>query len=143
MEPQMQAGQSFGAAVLLHVGGHVLLQKRTHDAPRHPDKWTVFGGKGEPGETPEAAAVREVGEELGLRLDPAALRPVISIPMYVRGVPAYAHYFSTPLGPPLSELQLNEGAGFALFSKEEISDQPVVAHAKLALHQFFVALRRR
>lgn len=34
------------------------------------------GGKPEPGESPRQTAVRECREELGVRLDPAALRPL-------------------------------------------------------------------
>lgn len=46
-------------------GGRVLLQQRD---PRgsYPLTWETAGGKVEPGETPEAALVRELWEELGI-----------------------------------------------------------------------------
>ena len=60
------------ASVALVEGGRVLLIRRAR-APAL-GKWTLPGGRLEPGEDAEAAAVREVREELGLAV--AALRPV-------------------------------------------------------------------
>ena len=51
-----------GAAVLRD--GRVLAARRTAPATA-AGRWEFPGGKVEPGETPEAALVREVGEELG------------------------------------------------------------------------------
>ena len=40
---------------------------------RHTDGWALPGGLLRRGEAPDACLVREVGEETGVRLDPAAL----------------------------------------------------------------------
>lgn len=60
------------AAALVGPNGRVLLQQR---APGRSmaGLWEFPGGKVEEGETPEAALVRELAEELGVVVDPAAL----------------------------------------------------------------------
>lgn len=62
------------AAALIDRNGRVLL------AQRPPGKafaglWEFPGGKLEPGESPEAALVRELAEEIGVRLAPETLEP--------------------------------------------------------------------
>lgn len=62
------------AAALVDAEGRVLLAQR----PAHKSLgglWEFPGGKLEPGESPEAALIREVEEELAVRLEPDALDP--------------------------------------------------------------------
>jgi 8-oxo-dGTP diphosphatase len=62
------------AVALIDADNRVLLQQR---APGRAmaGLWEFPGGKVEEGETPEAALVREIEEELGVTLDPATLVP--------------------------------------------------------------------
>jgi len=62
------------AAALVDGGGRVLLQQRSPGRAM-AGLWEFPGGKVEPGELPEAALAREIGEELGIGIDPAALAP--------------------------------------------------------------------
>lgn len=67
------------AGVLCDARGRVLL------AQRPPGKhlagyWEFPGGKREPGEHPRHALVRELREELGIRIDPADGTPLIRVP---------------------------------------------------------------
>ena len=62
---------SIAAALIARRNGDVLLVRKAGTA--------IFmqpGGKIEPGETPEAALVRELQEEIGLTVDPDALQPL-------------------------------------------------------------------
>ncbi len=60
------------AVALLRGDGHVLLQQRRTGAS-HGGLWEFPGGKIEPGEVPQTAAIREIWEELGVTVDPARL----------------------------------------------------------------------
>ena len=55
-----------GAAIVR--GGRLLAARRTAP-PEAAGRWELPGGKVEPGETPEAALVREIREELGCRVE--------------------------------------------------------------------------
>src|SRR5262245_23337075 len=55
-----------GAAIVRH--GRVLAARRTHPAEL-AGRWEFPGGKVDPGETEEAAAVREIREELGCEVE--------------------------------------------------------------------------
>ena len=63
------------AVALIDPAGRVLLQRR-HAGGAHGGLWEYPGGKLEPGESPEAAAVREIEEELALRIVASDLRAV-------------------------------------------------------------------
>ncbi|MGE4322784.1 MAG: (deoxy)nucleoside triphosphate pyrophosphohydrolase [Sphingobium sp.] len=62
------------AAALVDADGRVLLQQRP-PGKAMADLWEFPGGKVEPGETPEAALIRELEEELGIRTHASCLAP--------------------------------------------------------------------
>ncbi len=55
------------------VEAAVLLTRRPQHLKRHAGQYALPGGRMDAGETPEAAALRETMEELGLALDPTAI----------------------------------------------------------------------
>jgi 8-oxo-dGTP diphosphatase len=58
------------AAGILEKDDHILICRRRADQP-HALKWEFPGGKLEAGETPEAAIIRELREELGIEAEGA------------------------------------------------------------------------
>jgi 8-oxo-dGTP diphosphatase len=62
------------ACALIDADGRVLLAKRPPGRPL-AGLWEFPGGKVEPGETPDAALIRELEEELGIRVSPNCLAP--------------------------------------------------------------------
>ena len=72
-------GESRAAAVAVVVvpgeagSAAVLLTRRASGLRRHGGQWAIPGGRLDPGETPEIAALRELEEEVGLALPPDAI----------------------------------------------------------------------
>ncbi|AKM10394.1 (deoxy)nucleoside triphosphate pyrophosphohydrolase [Croceicoccus naphthovorans] len=62
------------AAALIDGAGQVLMHRRPL-AKHHGGLWEFPGGKVEKNESPQAALARELAEELGIRVDSAALEP--------------------------------------------------------------------
>jgi 8-oxo-dGTP diphosphatase len=62
------------ACALVDTDGRVLIAKRPPGRPM-AGLWEFPGGKVEVGETPEAAMIRELAEELGIEVQPACLAP--------------------------------------------------------------------
>jgi 8-oxo-dGTP diphosphatase len=63
------------AAALFDETGRILLAQRP-EGKQLAGLWEFPGGKLEPGETPEAALVRELEEELSIRVNESTLEPL-------------------------------------------------------------------
>jgi 8-oxo-dGTP diphosphatase len=59
----------------------------------HQGKWNGLGGKFEPGETPEACAIREIREESGLIVDELQLKGFLTFPKFSGDEDWYAFVF--------------------------------------------------
>jgi 8-oxo-dGTP diphosphatase len=63
------------ACALTDTDGRVLIAQRP-EGKRNGGLWEFPGGKMEPGETPEAALIREIREELGVSIRDKCLAPL-------------------------------------------------------------------
>ncbi|WP_328654066.1 NUDIX domain-containing protein [Micromonospora sp. NBC_00330] len=103
--------------LLVDPDGRLLLQLRDGDATHHPNVWGLPGGHGEPGETPEQTAERELLEETGLRAD-GPLHPVA-----VQSLPELArvkHYFLGSTRARQEDVVLGEGAAMIFVPGAEV-----------------------
>jgi 8-oxo-dGTP pyrophosphatase MutT (NUDIX family) len=71
--PGVQRGQLTGLVTGTAGGPAVLLTRRPSRLGRHAGQWALPGGRVDDGETALAGALRELHEELGLRLDEASV----------------------------------------------------------------------
>jgi 8-oxo-dGTP diphosphatase len=63
------------ASALVDIDGRVLITRRPPGKPM-AGLWEFPGGKLDPGETPEAAIIREMDEELGVNITDSCLAPL-------------------------------------------------------------------
>ena len=129
------------AVIPVRPGGAILLLKRD-DRPdiSSPNRWSTLGGYVEPGETPEAAAWREIEEEAGRRPDtlvPAGFadgrstRPPNDI---VR-----SHLFGARVTWTLDDLILGEGQGIDWFAAEEALALPLAPPIQPGIADFLAS----
>ncbi|TGO06718.1 NUDIX hydrolase [Serinibacter arcticus] len=108
-----------GVQVIVQAAdGRVLLQLRD-DKPEipYPNTWCIPGGMREDGESPLDCAVRELEEEMGLRVPPSRLRLVEA------RTRSYGHEttYAVELDVDPATIDLTEGQAVALFTAVEIA----------------------
>lgn len=89
--------------------GAFLVQRRARgEGIVYPGRLGLFGGRQEPGETPESCAIREVAEETGIALDPANISLLARLLAHDEfGNLSFGHiYFAEDLPRPAVEAAL-------------------------------------
>lgn len=69
----------------------LLLTRRTHSLRAHGGQWALPGGRYDPGETAVEAALRELDEELALRIDASSVLGILD------DYPTRSGYLITPI----------------------------------------------
>ncbi|MEO9327176.1 NUDIX hydrolase [Gordonia aurantiaca] len=109
-------------AVLTDEQGRILLIQRRN--PPGAGKWTVPGGKVEPGESLQAAVEREMLEETGLHVEVGELLWTVDIPTGVDDAVFEVHDFAARVRS--GTLRAGDDAADAgWFGVEEMADLPV------------------
>lgn len=117
----------------------VFLHKRDGNTQINPHKWSFFGGQNEGGESLVECFIREIAEEIGLRLEPADVKPLRKY-MYEEAE-QYRAVFYVETAVPVEQLTLGEGAGFSWFKLSEINQLDLTDKAREDLH-FFARQRK-
>lgn len=86
-----------------------------------PNHWDFFGGHLEPGETPEEALVREVQEELNVRLEAWRFFRRYEC-LAGDAYPNIKHIYHAQIDRPAADLVINEGQQLAAIAREERFD---------------------
>lgn len=93
---------------LLDSRGWLLLQERDEHASVDPDKWSLVGGGVEPGESPPAAARRELAEETGIQCDDLTALGSFDLPCTFHGQD-HVELFSARMSLTDAAVECNEG----------------------------------
>jgi 8-oxo-dGTP pyrophosphatase MutT (NUDIX family) len=110
------------------VGG-VILTKRAPRMRAHPGQWALPGGRIDAGETARLAALRELHEELGLRLDDATVLGELD------DYPTRSGYRITPV-----VMWLDGGIGDLSPNPSEVASVHVATWEMLAVEPIFLTI---
>ena len=126
MQTPSAPARNAAIVVLEDADGRVAMQHRD-DKPGlfGRNQWGLFGGGIEAGETPIAAAVREIGEELCITLRADALRHLKTTPK-AGGV--HRHWFAYSVRDDLDGAVLMEGQDWRVMTRGEIEAADVQPH---------------
>lgn len=123
--------------IYIYQGCRLLFQLRDNKPEIfYPDRWGLFGGTVDEGETPAQAIKREVAEELSWT--PPEPKYLLTWEEPDRACTSYI--FGVPLTVPTSELTLTEGQAFGLFTFEELTQLLLVPKISQMLPQVVEAI---
>ena len=112
----------------------ILLQKRDALAPVNPNLWAFFGGGGEPGETPNVCALRELKEEIGIDIPKETLIP---LRRYLNErLKTWRYVFVAEFRIPKSAMVLGEGEDFDWVPRNIVFSYPLTLYTKSDLEFF-------
>lgn len=125
---------AYAGVILLDADKRVALQLRNEDRALNPGMWSVFGGHLEEGENPAEGALREIEEELSVRLTRDRLE---SLGQFSRGEDRY-HVFYYRVEGELDAAELREGRAWRWCTLEEIQSGEIDGNRVADFHASFL-----
>jgi len=106
-------------AIIQNSQGKILLQHKDKDAPNNPNTWCLFGGGIENDETPTEAIIRELDEELLLKVT----EPKLLIHAIDKKSQIERYIFKVNIDTKIETLKVNlqEGDDVSYFSIRDMS----------------------
>lgn len=122
----------FACVAVVGADGRLLLQERDEQAPVAPELWCLPGGGLEPGESPRAAAVRELAEETGLVVAEDELTWLGDFHVDVSGPLGY-QVFGVRAAFADEDVECHEGRQMVFVDPDRVAGLPLTASTRLAL----------
>jgi len=115
-------GRKRVTVAILRCGDRFAFQLRDDRTATYPRYWSLFGGRIEPQETPTESVLREVSEELGIRLPGIRTEEVLQEAACELNEwhEAEVHVFSADIESLWERRKLGEGESCALLGWEEL-----------------------
>jgi 8-oxo-dGTP pyrophosphatase MutT (NUDIX family) len=137
----LRPAHAVAALLQLSDGRYVMQLRDSNPDIFYPEHWGCFGGAVDPGEAPAAALVRDLEEELAVRVVPSAVTRFTEFTFDFGfagdGVRLRTYYAVTLPQADLDGLVLGEGADLAAFAAESLLAMPrVVPYDAFALWMY-------
>ncbi len=112
----------------------VFLHLRDGNTLFYPNCWAFFGGKNEDDESPEACYIREMREEIGIKIEPDNTHFLREY-FYPKAKNTF-HIFYSISEQPRENFTIGEGADFSWIPLTQIQTLPLAEYAKNDLEYF-------
>ena len=124
--------------IMFNPSGQVLLQQRDEKPGlAFPGCWTLFGGRVEPGETPDEAMRRELVEELELEGRDLLLTHWRVYDAPWKDVIVEQHVYYAPFDRAVEGMVLHEGQAMGYFTPAQIEKLTIAFFFRSVLKTFF------
>jgi len=130
------------AAIILNKKNEILLQKKDLGHPWTPGEWCFFGGKLEEGKNPIETLREILKRKLGNEIEIGKFFKIYFYKIeYPGGILNGRDYiYICKFNGEVSDIKINEGAGFVFLDKSELDLHPITKHGLEILKEYFGGL---